>query len=426
MYLYSFNLTSSCLKSIKSFSQRLWNFSTGKFLKTYTGHENSKYCIPASFSVTNGKYIVSGSEDNSIYLWDLQTRKIVQKLEGHTDTVIAVSCHPSKNMIASGALTNDRTVKIHGFRSSSWTLAFGDNSKWELSSLDHLLWDDLDKTLSSESFSLNLTATSKAHSCGSSIDSCGAMAATESSKKVPKTSSVSMLSFGRETSELYKDLVIGAANPSIGLKRSYEAMAAASQGKKKEAGVLVQRPNSSHNQDHILAERKRREKLSQRFIALSAIVPGLKKMDKASVLGDAIKYLKTLQDKVRTLEEQAAKRTVETAVLVKKSHISAEEENEASSSDENFAGDGSRLPEIEVKLSGKSLLIKIHCENIRGVLVRALLEIQKLQLALVSVSSVAFAASSLDITVMAQIEDGFSMTVKDLVRKLSSAFRLFD
>ncbi|KAK8716570.1 hypothetical protein V6N13_043876 [Hibiscus sabdariffa] len=34
----------------------------------------------------------------------------------------------------------------------------------------------------------------------------------------------------------------------------------------------------SHAQDHILAERKRREKLSHRFIALSAIVPGLKKV----------------------------------------------------------------------------------------------------------------------------------------------------
>ena len=39
----------------------------------------------------------------------------------------------------------------------------------------------------------------------------------------------------------------------------------------------------SHNrlsqpQDHIIAERKRREKLSQRFIALSALVPGLKKV----------------------------------------------------------------------------------------------------------------------------------------------------
>lgn len=92
--------------------QRLWNYSTGKFLKTYTGHVNSKYCISSAFSITNGKYIVSGSEDNCVYLWELQTRKVVQKLEGHTDTVISVACHPTENMIASGALGNDKTVRI--------------------------------------------------------------------------------------------------------------------------------------------------------------------------------------------------------------------------------------------------------------------------------------------------------------------------
>lgn len=92
--------------------QRLWNYSTGKFLKTYTGHVNSKYCISSTFSITNGKYVVGGSEDNCIYLWELQTRKIVQKLEGHSDTVVSVSCHPTENMIASGALGNDKTVKI--------------------------------------------------------------------------------------------------------------------------------------------------------------------------------------------------------------------------------------------------------------------------------------------------------------------------
>jgi len=34
----------------------------------------------------------------------------------------------------------------------------------------------------------------------------------------------------------------------------------------------------AHAQDHIMAERKRREKLSQSFIALAALVPGLKKV----------------------------------------------------------------------------------------------------------------------------------------------------
>lgn len=45
-------------------------------------------------------------------------------------------------------------------------------------------------------------------------------------------------------------------------------------------GIKRVTPNTklSQAQDHILAERKRREKLSQRFIALSALVPGLKKV----------------------------------------------------------------------------------------------------------------------------------------------------
>ncbi|GAY57572.1 hypothetical protein CUMW_180480 [Citrus unshiu] len=62
--------------------------------------------------MTNGKYIVSGSEDSCVYLWEVHARKVVQKMEGHTDPVISVASHPMKNIIASGALDNDRTVKI--------------------------------------------------------------------------------------------------------------------------------------------------------------------------------------------------------------------------------------------------------------------------------------------------------------------------
>lgn len=45
----------------------------------------------ACFSVTGGKWIVSGSEDGKVWLWDLQTREVVQVLEGHGDTVVAVA-----------------------------------------------------------------------------------------------------------------------------------------------------------------------------------------------------------------------------------------------------------------------------------------------------------------------------------------------
>jgi COMPASS component SWD3 len=131
---------------------RLWNYHTGKCLKTYTGHKNDAYCIFGSFSVTGGKWIVSGSEDNCIYIWNLQTREVVQKLEGHTgksplilnpvltrphmvsfilrtysglfcsmipDVVLCIACHPTQNIIASGAIDKDKTVKLWVDTSSS-------------------------------------------------------------------------------------------------------------------------------------------------------------------------------------------------------------------------------------------------------------------------------------------------------------------
>lgn len=56
--------------------------------------------------------------------------------------------------------------------------------------------------------------------------------------------------------------------------------------------------------NHVEAERQRREKLNQRFYALRAVVPNISKMDKASLLGDAITYITDLQTKIRVLETE--------------------------------------------------------------------------------------------------------------------------
>ncbi|GKD06270.1 transcription factor bHLH18-like protein, partial [Tanacetum coccineum] len=148
-------------------------------------------------------------------------------------------------------------------------------------------------------------------------------------------------------------------------------------------------------QDHIMAERKRREKLSQKFIALSALIPGLKKMDKASVLGDAIKYLKNLQEKVKALEEQTKKRSnnvQESVVFVKRYEVFGD-------GGENSQDD--QLPEIEARFSGKDVLIRVHCEKKAGIVEEILAEIEKLHLSVINTTALTFANYALDITVVA-------------------------
>ncbi|KAK8485302.1 hypothetical protein V6N13_095943 [Hibiscus sabdariffa] len=183
----------------------------------------------------------------------------------------------------------------------------------------------------------------------------------------------------------------------------------------------------SHVQDHILAERKRREKLSQRFIALSAIVPGLKKMDKASVLGDAIKYVKQLQERLKVLEEQTKKRSMESVVFVKKSQLSLSADDESSSCEEISEGQSldAALPEIEAKVSDNDVLIRIHCEKQKGFVAKILREIEELHLSIVNISVLPFGNSTLDITIVGKKDGEFNMTVKDLVKDLRVALLKF-
>ncbi|MCO5555180.1 hypothetical protein L7F22_008723 [Adiantum nelumboides] len=54
--------------------------------------------------------------------------------------------------------------------------------------------------------------------------------------------------------------------------------------------------------NHVEAERMRRERLNQRYYGLRAVVPNVSKMDKASLLADAVTYIEDLKTKVRDLE----------------------------------------------------------------------------------------------------------------------------
>ncbi|KAI9112503.1 hypothetical protein K1719_016426 [Acacia pycnantha] len=61
---------------------------------------------------------------------------------------------------------------------------------------------------------------------------------------------------------------------------------------------------SSTASKNIVSERNRRKKLNERLFALRAVVPNISKMDKASILKDAIEYIQNLHEQEKSIEAE--------------------------------------------------------------------------------------------------------------------------
>ncbi|KAJ5935171.1 hypothetical protein N7466_004718 [Penicillium verhagenii] len=100
---------------------RMWNYVESRVVKTFQGHVNEKYSLSGCFGLYGPPdiqyspplcFAVSGSEDGAILCWDLTTKNVLQRIEGHTDAVLCVHSGNlnGKRLLVSCGL--DKTVRV--------------------------------------------------------------------------------------------------------------------------------------------------------------------------------------------------------------------------------------------------------------------------------------------------------------------------
>ena len=98
VFIFLFAAVSFCL------SQEAEN---DECLRTFEGHDSTVYSVAFS---PDGKYIASGSWDNTIKLWNVETGECLRTFKGHANVVLSVAFSPDGRYIASGSW--DSTIKL--------------------------------------------------------------------------------------------------------------------------------------------------------------------------------------------------------------------------------------------------------------------------------------------------------------------------
>lgn len=72
----------------------LWDFQRQSRLLRYTGHRVHSFVIYSCFGGADEAFIVTGSEDGYVYIYQRKTGKLLERLRGHTGSANGVAWHP--------------------------------------------------------------------------------------------------------------------------------------------------------------------------------------------------------------------------------------------------------------------------------------------------------------------------------------------
>lgn len=113
---------------------KLWNFNTGKLLRTLTGHKETISSL--AISPDNQILVSSSIRENTIKLWNIQTGQLIRTLNGHSAAVTSINLSKDGQTIASASM--DKTVRLwniktgklqHTLKAEARSVIFSPDSK---------------------------------------------------------------------------------------------------------------------------------------------------------------------------------------------------------------------------------------------------------------------------------------------------------
>lgn len=118
---------------------RLWKYVEGRCVKTYQGHSNSKHPINACFGTYTAEgtkneadeskqewaFAACGDESGRTVIWDVNSKEVLQVLEGHDGPVLGVDTSLLNDAIVTCG--HDGTVRVWKRAAKAETNGIGHN-----------------------------------------------------------------------------------------------------------------------------------------------------------------------------------------------------------------------------------------------------------------------------------------------------------
>jgi WD40 repeat protein/serine/threonine protein kinase len=101
----------------------LWDVETGELVRTFDAHnvfdeegrlvEGLNRAVTATAFTPDGRFLISGAEDGTIYVWNVRTGELVREFTGHADRITQIVVSPDGTRVLTGSA--DRAAILWDF-----------------------------------------------------------------------------------------------------------------------------------------------------------------------------------------------------------------------------------------------------------------------------------------------------------------------